>query len=219
MLRVALAALALALVALAVVRWGQERSVRARRAVPVETRLAVMHALLSLVSRAGAMSGTRPFVVYGTLLGHARQRDFLCHDFDVDVGVMQGEYEGFGHAARQLVVSSPGYSLAERRLGPYRQYVITHDATGINADVFRFETDGRRAWRSVPSLYSRYVLRECGSTFPASWILPLRRGSMAGVDVYVPNDSDALLRCYYGPSYRTPDHTCDLFCHSCTKVA
>ena len=31
------------------------------------------------------------------------------------------------------------------------------------------------------------------------------------------NDPHALLRCYYGASYLTPDHECDMFCGSCTK--
>ena len=81
-------------------------SVRRRRRVPPAQRLRALDGLLRLLSEAGKASDTKPFLLYGTLLGFVRHRDFICYDYDVDAGVPLDEFERIGNALRSLVFRS-----------------------------------------------------------------------------------------------------------------
>lgn len=215
----------LAAIALAWFFWwyaNAQRSVERRRGVPVEHRMAILTALLGLLETAARTAGVRPFLMYGTLLGYVRQRDFICYDFDVDVGVLETDFEALCAALRRALVDHEARFALEHHdvqcLG-IRYLSVRCRATDLNLDVFPYRSDcgGGCLVRTVPPWYARFVLRECATRLPRHWILPVTEGRMRGITVGVPNDPHALLRCFYGPSYATPDHVCDARCQRCRR--
>eukprot|EP00741_Cyanophora_paradoxa_P001590 tig00000492_g1541.t1 len=189
-----------------------------RRAVPPQTRLRIMGALLSIVSRAGVASNTKPFIVYGTLLGFVRSQNFICYDFDIDMGVDSTEYARLKAAVVQELKGFPDYSLEDKDALGYLAFKIVHTPTEVSGDVFAFHTSGGTVSRSVPSLYSTLYLNECTANYPTEWIYPLKPVWFQGTPTYAPNNPSCLLRCYYGDDFMTPDHTCDSECNRCVKT-
>ena len=189
-----------------------------RRALPWSRRAPVLKRLLAVVYEAAAASATKPFLLYGTLLGKVRQDALLCHDFDVDIGVLSAEYDALIVAVRR-VCGGPEFKVVRHVFPGQRSTAVVHRETGLNADISPFvpAAGGSALRRDTWYLYTRYVLRECRAQLPASWILPLRPASLEGVSVYVPNDAPALLRCFYGDGYLTPDHVCDPDCNHCYR--
>lgn len=188
-----------------------------RRMIPYKERKKIMGDLLSIVYEAGAISNTKPFLLYGTLLGQVRQNDFICYDFDIDVGVMSDEYNNLYTQLIKEVANHSEYHIKEKKLFGYRSVVIIHTETDINADVFEFISNTKTLARNVPHIYSRYVLNESQTNYPIEWVLPLREVSFKNQTVYVPNDTNKLLQVYYGKTYMTPDHTCNASCDECVK--
>ena len=53
--------------------------------------------------------GVKPFLVYGTLLGFVRENDFLPHDNDIDLGLLDDDFQK-KHLIKEIL-SKKGYRL------------------------------------------------------------------------------------------------------------
>lgn len=195
-----------------------EYAINKLRQVPYKQRSAILNELLSIVYGVSNKIGVKPFLIYGTLLGYVRQKDFICYDFDIDIGIFTHEYDYLYNVICDVITDYPEYKISIRSFLGYRQFVIRHKLTGINADISEFilQSDGTII-RNVPKLYSLYVLKERSHVYPKSWILPERQVKFKNQTVYIPHDPNALLETYYGSDFLIPDHICNKTCTKCIK--
>lgn len=93
---------------------------------------------------------TKAFLVSGTLLGYARQKSFLSHDKDIDVGIF--EADNIFDVINTLMLSGKfsvkkGYFNIERMY----QMPVVHLPTGFAIDVFIYHKDGEGLITGVQS--------------------------------------------------------------------
>lgn len=215
---IAIALILIAIISVIVFNSRRDKSERARRAVPYATRAPIMTTLIRIISEAATLSQTKPFLLYGTLLGYVRNQDFICYDFDVDIGIKGAEYKTLYEAVSVVVKSYPDYKIKVKAFMGWRQFEVVHIETEINADVFEFIKERHTYRRNVPSWYSRYFLHESRISYPIDWIDELRTVEFKGYSIFIPNKPDQLLMTYYGNNYITPDHICNAACGECVKV-
>lgn len=192
--------------------------IKKRKDIPTNIRLPILYKLMEIVGKISNLSQTKPFILYGTLLGYARDKNIICYDFDLDYGIISNEYNIFKNNLNQILQNYPGYKVYyEERFG-YRKIVIEHIETSLNADIFEFVMNEKYIKRNTPFWVSLYIYKECRASYPIDWILPLKTGIMNGNNIYIPNKYDSLLKCFYGPGYINPDTVCDIECNKCVKI-
>ncbi len=208
------------IVAIAVIVFKAQRnaSEARRRAVPFTEREPIMITLIEILSIAASISNTKPFLVYGTLLGYVRNKDLICYDFDVDVGIKSDAYNSLYEAVNVVINNYPDYKIRSKSFLQWKQFEVVHRETGINADVFEYIQEDKKYHRNVPSWYSKYFLHEKKISYPLDWIDELRQVEFKGHAMYIPNQPDKLLQTYYGPNYLIPDHKCNASCSECVKI-
>ena len=136
-------------------------------------------AVLSDVIGALEQADLRSFLVSGTLLGYVRSGELMEHDYDIDLGILPGEADE-GQVVRALS------DLADYSVDAQELKVVANHASGFGADVFlHYERDGL-LWH--------------GTDIHEWWNTPfgLNRGSLHGVDVWVPDDAELYLYENYG---------------------
>lgn len=193
-------------------------SIDERLSTPSHERRQILIDLNNIIAEAALKSDTRPFIIYGTLLGYERDRDLICYDFDLDFGISEDEYDAVKGKVMEILQSRPEYRVDIKDFLHYRSIEIIHKTTRISADISTFtmeSDDGATVSRSVPSIYSLYYLKECAANMPREWIYPLQQVDFLGNRTYIPNHPSKLLECYYGPNYMTPNKVCDRECNQC----
>lgn len=206
------------IIGISVYKYNYNRSMAKRRAVPYIERNRIMTTIIEILSKSAQISNTKPFLLYGTLLGFVRNKDFICYDFDVDVGIKSEEYNKLREAVFTTIKNYKEFSVEDRSFLGYHTFVILHKETGVNGDVSDFVKVGNNYKRNVPSAYSKYILHERQVTYPLNWIDDLKIVSFKGSNIYIPNQPDKLLSTYYGDNYIIPDHKCNASCDECVKV-
>ena len=199
-------------------KYNFDQSVKQRRMVPYPTRNAIMTKLLQIIMEAAKDSNVKPFMLYGTLLGQARQNDFICYDYDIDMGIMETEYETLHNQLKSNIKNYSDYYIKEKKLFGYRCVVLVHSETNINADISEFILKNNQIARNVPKLYSRYILKESQVDYPKEWILPIKSIEFKNINTFIPNQPEQLLRTYYGKDFLIPDHQCNSACDECIKI-
>lgn len=142
---------------------------------------------------------------YGTLLGFVREKGFIDHDFDIDVGA-------FRHDAAQIykVLIQAGFKLVREF------HVIGEDGleqtyayNNLTIDVFYFqENDEQQMVCNTFCYYQKAIfgrpqyaiVREI--SFSKFSLTPT---NFLGCDVYIPTDYDTHLKEHYGSNYMIPD--------------
>lgn len=84
-----------------------------------------------------------PFLVSGTLLGYARNRGFLSHDKDIDVGIFASQdiFDVLSLLSRSGLFEVKFHFL---RVQDTYQVPIVHRTTGMNIDIFVYHPQGER---------------------------------------------------------------------------
>lgn len=88
-----------------------------------------------------AKINARPFLVSGTLLGYARCKNFLSHDKDIDVGILESD-DGF--QVLQTLGESGLFRIDTSYMRLERNYnlVCWHLPTGMPIDIFVYHREG-----------------------------------------------------------------------------
>lgn len=198
--------------------WWKDRIDNKRRNVETNLKMNTLKNLYYIIQHVGQISNTQPFMLYGTLLGKVRLDNILCHDFDVDYGIMDENFESFSKALHEFLENDTDYEIRKVDTFGYNFLHIIHKSTSLSADISTFKIlPNSKIQRNVPNFYSKHILKECVAKYPVSWILPLRQVIFLGKPTFVPNNPDELLKCYYGNNYIEPDHVCDYKCENCKK--
>ena len=194
-----------------------QRSMDARKKIPVETRLRVLKRMYADISTVANSLGVSVCLMYGTLLGCVRQNDLICYDYDLDFGVHIFEYDRLLEGLKEYYAASTEFDVVVHNV-ICKQMVIIHKETKLNADIFRLSSDEKNVWRDVASIYSTLILKECSHKTPIEWMYPLQAVTFLGKQTYIPRDPAKVLTCVYGVDYETPNHTCNTDCTDCSKI-
>lgn len=194
----------------------ERKMVSNRLQVPPTTRLPILRDMLSKTMSLATKKGRKPFLVYGNLLGGIRSGKMICYDYDVDLGIMEDEFDGFTEEMLEYWNGQDGYHADIKGFkGLSIILQVHHNATNLNLDLTRFIEKNGRLRRDVNAIYSLFILDECSSTYPMDWFFPLKKGYLDNIGVFYPRDSHSYLRCIYGDDYMVPSKVCDENCENC----
>jgi hypothetical protein len=132
----------------------------------------------------------------GTLLGYHREKDFIKHDFDLDIGCHIKDYD------EQLIMSfvDEGWvlhkMLGRRDLGLELTFIRDH----LKLDIFWFYDEGDRVW------YANWDETKRGLNLIKFYFEPftLKKGEFLGHEFLVPEDTLAYIEAKYGKDWRQP---------------
>ena len=149
--------------------------------------------------------GVKSWLMFGTLLGQHRENRLICYDDDVDVATDAKNYDSILNA-----LDNQRFFVFGMNMFGIKIIHIVDKETGVNIDVCFYSTidteEGTKVIRDTPS----YSQKKC-EKYDYKMIYPLRRVNFTGIPVYIPNDPDKVLRCYYG-DYTVPHRKCDSDC-------
>lgn len=137
----------------------------------------------------------KAFISSGTLLGITRDGKLIPHDDDVDICYVSNERtEDAILAEREKIISflrEKGCWLASSGLAHY----WCKTPKGVLLDIFTGFTEGENC--SMNPLRRNRVKQ--------ADVLPVSTVQISGVDLYIPNNPEALLKVNYGESWSIPD--------------
>lgn len=182
-------------------------------AVPRRRRMLKRYGTEVLMDLAELFSRRRipAFAAYGTLLGFVREKGFLSHDRDIDLGVLPGDW----HAKRLLHVlldEEHGFSFNSAFVynGKITEFNVTYK--NIPIDFFFYESDGDKFYagsyhyfpdREYPAENANTAQRVCEPRIEG-----LEKVTIYGVDFPVPANTDFVLKQLYG-NWHVPDKNWD----------
>jgi len=173
--------------------------------------------LYNIITNISELSNTKPFILYGTLLGYIRNKDLICYDYDLDFGINNNDYEIFKTHLINYLKDNKDIEIEIKDFMNMKSTKLIHKNTGISADIFTLSLNNYYYNRDVSKLYTKYYLNENCVDMPKNWIDNLQKVLFLGRYTYIPNKPHELLKCYYGTNYMTPDHTCNYDCSKCVK--
>lgn len=148
---------------------------------------------------------------YGTLLGYYREKDFIKHDNDLDIGARIEDAEKI-----RTVLTNNGFKLVHQyhssNGGIEECYKYLHTCV----DVFYYKEDvdkqtiycttyitRRHLFPSLKKKFNCWVKRV---DFP---MMSFKLVKFKDVSVYVPEDTQSYLKCVYGENFMIPDPSYD----------
>lgn len=178
-----------------------------RRKLFLQNNDVVLKDIKNVLSKAGI-----PFwLEFGTLLGAIREKDFIAHDLDIDIGMPMSYHtqelvnilERNGFKLKRRITVSDGYALEE-----------TYERCGVDIDIFYFyEKNGKyvcHAFSSAPGKNWKETISEFGGLLVREHQFPLTSARRVEIifkgDVYyAPSDIEAHLISNYGANYMIKD--------------
>ena len=147
----------------------------------------------------------------GTLLGAYRYRGFIPWDEDLDIAILQPDFDNVKNALAELDPET--YQVLDwSSRDKAKTYLMVHiKSTGYLIDIYHFgiETD-KKALRGIVSnidcmfLPNSWKVREgrFARSVPYAMVFPLKKTNFEGIEVYVPNDTPGYLKGVYGEDLR-----------------
>lgn len=172
------------------VEHGQSRD--SRQSQMLELYSAAMSAFMDLFDR-------HLMLLYGTLLGQVRSRDFIPGDDDFDVGYvsLMTSPEAVKVEAKDIALRlvRAGFVVSFNRSGRLFRLRRPGDEPKVHLDVHPVWFEPSGTW-----IHPRAHLSCRIDDF-----LPASQGTFRGAAAYLPGKPEAFLAAYYGPGWRVPD--------------
>jgi len=146
----------------------------------------------------------------GTCLGAVRERDFLAHDADIDIGIM-GKHVDLWNTL-QAEFKEAGFVLYHAWEHDGRKTELSFEREKIKLDLFFFYRSGEFMWHGIfgPDNKGRWGfdnLQFLPCVFSASLFENLQEVVFRGKRCFLPNPADQYLTERYGPEWRRPNLT------------
>lgn len=161
------------------------------------------------------------FLIDGTLLGAVRDKDFIEHDSDIDLGVYANEwtYDTAERVIREL--ADKGITMHHvygKNINT--EYELTFKRDDIKIDLFFYRHTGdtmqhcafNNGWRNGDSDVIRYA-------YPAFLIEELGTIDFRGMRLPAPKNAEQVLACKYGPEWHIPVKKWDWRTSPCNVVS
>ncbi|MCK5782368.1 MAG: LicD family protein [Flavobacteriales bacterium] len=165
---------------------------------------------LQTLSKALMDNNIQSWLVYGTLLGYAREKDFISHDYDIDLGVFLED----GNKRLEDVLIKHGFTkVREYRIddGEYGMEQ-TYELNGVTVDFFYTRKEENEylahTFYSDKGLNMNQTIDKYGGLLVTEFSFTpfaLQRVLFKDAVFYVPQNYDLYLKEYYGDDYMTPN--------------
>lgn len=142
------------------------------------------------------------FICFGTLLGAVREKDFIKHDFDLEMGVFSDQYDEnlFRSFEKIGFVREYRYSMSGNYM-PNEGFVEKYSNGVIHFDLFVFSRNGKNIWCWSYLRDEADVLNAIKLQWPDNG---LERIPFQGLEVPVPVNAPAFLEALYGKTWNVP---------------
>ncbi|WP_245971171.1 LicD family protein [Alkalispirillum mobile] len=143
--------------------------------------------------------GSPLFLMYGTLLGHIREGDFIQSDDDFDAGYLSHKRTAADvkretmHLVVDLVLA--GFTCSFNRNGRLFRLRLKDDKPDVHLDV-------RPVWYENGYIWAH---KQACLPLEISDFEPVRTEILRGVEVDVPKNAERVLAAYYGEGWKVPD--------------
>jgi len=151
------------------------------------------------------------FLVYGTLLGAYRDKDFISHDIDIDIGLFFSDY------SKQIENTMVKYGFTKKHefLVDNGKFAVeeTYEYKGIGIDIFYFKVMNEKligydfineeglSWDKTIQKYGGLLVREL--TFPYEGLDKIK---FLGSYYPIPKNPKKHLSSHYGESFMIKDN-------------
>jgi len=150
------------------------------------------------------------FLVYGTLLGAYRDKDFISHDVDIDIGLF---FDDYSKKIEQALLQK-GFVKKHMFIVDNGEFAVeeTYVYNGISIDIFYFKVENNNligydflneqglSWDKTIQKYGGLLVREL--TFPYSGLMEYE---FLGIKCKIPNEPEKHLASHYGDNFMYKD--------------
>ena len=162
---------------------------------------------LSLAIRILEKHGCKWWLAFGTCLGAVRQRAFITHDPDIDIGLPEAHLKLWDVFIKEF--KSAGFELYKEWEHNGKRMELSFKRSEVKLDLFFFFRKDAWCWHGVfgPDERGRWEKNMVflPHVFSASLFENLREMVFRGKRCFVPNPPEKYLAETYGPKWTVPD--------------
>lgn len=151
--------------------------------------------------------GCKWWLAFGTCLGAVRQRTFIPHDFDIDIGLPEVHLKLWDVLIKEF--KSVGFELYKEWEHEGKRMELSFKRSEVKLDLFFFFKKGAWCWNGVfgPDERGRWGKNMVflPHVFSAGLFENLREMVFRGKRCFVPNPPEQYLAETYGPKWTVPD--------------